>query len=137
MTSICKSDVYSIKLRHQKQEKKKNSLLQKALCFLNTRIPSIVPYLYVENNKNVTVNVTTKENLDFLYRSAMRYEFRFFASGNYLLPPPIFYVDLKTPQHKYSFILEISMFSTQKPYVSALRNVHFTDEKHTALVWET
>lgn len=49
----------------------------------------------------------------------------------------IFYVDLKTPQHKYSFILEISMFSTQKPYVSALRNVHFTDEKHTALVWET
>lgn len=73
MTSICKSDVYSIKLRHQKQEKKKNSLLQKALCFLNTRIPSIVPDLYVENNKNVTVNVTTKENLDFLYRSAMRY----------------------------------------------------------------
>lgn len=68
------------------RKKKKNSLLQKALCFLNTRIPSIVPYLYVENNKNVTVNVTTKENLDFLYRSAMRYEFRFFASGNYLLP---------------------------------------------------
>ena len=87
MTSICKSDVYSIKLRHQKQEKKKNSLLQKALCFLNTRIPSIVHNLYVENNRDVTVNITTKENLDFLYRSAMRYEFRFFASGNYLLPP--------------------------------------------------
>lgn len=51
--------------------------------------------------------------------------------------PPIFYVDLKTPKHKYSFMLEISMFSTQKPYVSALRNVHFTNEKHTALVWET
>lgn len=137
MTSICKSDVYSIKPRHQKQEEKKNSLLQKALCFLNTRIPSIVPYLYVENNKNVTVNVTTKENLDFLYRSAMRYEFRFFCFWQLSSSPPIFYVDLKTPQHKYSFILEISMFSTQKPYVSALRNVHFTDEKYTALVWET
>lgn len=136
MTSICKSDVHSIKPGHQKQEEKKNSLLQKALCFLNTRIPSIVPYLYVENNRDVTVNVTTKENLDFLYRSAMRYEFRFFASGNYPLSP-IFYVDLKTPKHKYPFGLEISMFSTQKPYVSALRNVHFTDEKHTALVWET
>ena len=136
MTSICKSDVCSIKLRHQKQEKKKNSLLQKALCFLNTRIPSIIPYLYVENNRDVTVNVTTKENLDFLYRSAMRYEFRFFASGNYLLSP-IFYVYLKTPKHKYPFGLEISMFSTQKPYVSALRNVRFTDEKHAALVWET
>lgn len=136
MTSICKSDVYSIKPGYQKQEEKKNSLLQKALCFLNTRIPSIVPYLYVENNRDVTVNVTTKENLDFLYRSAMRYEFRFFASGNYLLPL-IFYVDLKTPQHKYSFMLEVSMFPTRKPYVSALRNVRFTDEKHAALVWET
>lgn len=136
MTSICKSDVYSIKLRHQKQEKKKNSLLQKALCFLNTRIPSIVPNLYVENNRDVTVNITTKENLDFLYRSAMRYEFRFLLLATIFFPP-IFYVDLKTPKHKYSFMLEISMFSTQKPYVSALRNVHFTDEKHTALAWET
>ena len=87
MTSICKSDVYSIKPGHQKQEKKKNSLLQKALCFLNTRIPSIVPYLYVENNRDVTVNVTTKENLDFLYRSAMRYEFRFLLLATILSPP--------------------------------------------------
>ena len=41
--------------------------------FLNTRIPSIAPDLYVENDRDVTVNVTTKENLDFLYRSAMKY----------------------------------------------------------------
>jgi hypothetical protein len=82
-----KGDTLKLEVYHQKQEEKKNSLLQKALCFLNTRKPSIVPYLYVENNRDVTVNVTTKKNLDFLYRSAMRYEFRFFASGNYLLPP--------------------------------------------------
>lgn len=41
--------------------------------FLNTRIPSIAPDLYVENDRDATVNVTTKENLDFLYRSAMKY----------------------------------------------------------------
>ena len=88
---ILSAEKQPIKLSWRKieclQEEKKNSLLQKALCFLNTRKPSIVPYLYVENNRDVTVNVTTKKNLDFLYRSAMRYEFCFFASGNYLLPP--------------------------------------------------
>lgn len=49
----------------------------------------------------------------------------------------LFYVDLKTPKHKYPFELEISMFSIWKTYVSDLRAVRFTDGKHTALVWET
>lgn len=78
---------YGHKPGHQKQEEKKTPSSRKPHGFLNTRIPSIAPDLYVENDRDVTVNVTTKENLDFLYRSAMRYEFRFFASGNYLLPP--------------------------------------------------
>lgn len=78
---------YGHKPGHQEQKEKKTPSRRKPHGFLNTRIPSIAPDLYVENDRDVTVNVTTKENLDFLYRSAMRYEFRFFASGNYLLPP--------------------------------------------------
>lgn len=46
---------------------------QKASWFLNARIPSIAPDLYVEDDRDTTVNVTTKENLDFLYRSAKKY----------------------------------------------------------------
>lgn len=76
---------YGHKPGHQEQKEKKTPSCRKPHGFLNTRIPSIAPDLYVENDRDVTVNVTTKENLDFLYRSAMRYEFRFFASGNYLL----------------------------------------------------
>ena len=58
---------------HQKQEEKKTPSCRKPYGFLNTRIPSIAPNLYVENDRDATVNVTTKENLDFLYRSAMKY----------------------------------------------------------------
>ena len=58
---------------HQEQEEKKTSSSRKPHGFLNTRIPSIAPDLYVENDREAMVNVTTKENLDFLYRSAMKY----------------------------------------------------------------
>ena len=64
---------YGHKPGHQEQEEKKTPSRRKPYGFLNTRIPSIAPDLYVENDRDVTVNVTTKENLDFLYRSAMKY----------------------------------------------------------------
>ena len=60
---------------HQKQEEKKTPSCRKPYDFLNTRIPSIAPNLYVENDRDVTVNVTTKKNLDFLYRSAINSSF--------------------------------------------------------------
>ena len=62
---------YGHKPGYQKQKEKKTPSRRKPHGFLNTRIPSIAPDLYVENDRDVTVNVTTKENLDFLYRSAM------------------------------------------------------------------
>ena len=55
------------------RNRKKTPSCRKPHGFLNTRIPSIAPDLYVENDRDVTVNVTTKENLDFLYRSAIKY----------------------------------------------------------------
>lgn len=58
---------------NQEQKEKKASSRRKPYGFLNKRIPSIAPDLYVENDMDTTVNVTTKENLDFLYRSAMKY----------------------------------------------------------------
>ena len=64
---------YRHKPRYQEQEEKKTPSSRKPHGFLNTRISSIAPDLYVENDRDVTVNVTTKENLDFLYRSAMKY----------------------------------------------------------------
>ena len=64
---------YGHKPGHQEQKEKKTPSSRKPHGFLNTRIPSIAPDLYVENDRDVTVNVTTKENLDFLYRSAMKY----------------------------------------------------------------
>ena len=64
---------YGHKPGHQEQEEKKTPSGRKPHGFLNTRIPSIAPDLYVEDDRDVTVNVTTKENLDFLYRSAMKY----------------------------------------------------------------
>ena len=64
---------YGHKPGHQEQKEKKTPSCRKPHGFLNTRIPSIAPDLYVENDRDVTVNVTTKENLDFLYRSAMKY----------------------------------------------------------------
>ncbi|UVQ23603.1 hypothetical protein NXX60_05925 [Bacteroides thetaiotaomicron] len=64
---------YGHKPGHQEQKEKKTPSRRKPHGFLNTRIPSIAPDLYVENDRDVTVNVTTKENLDFLYRSAMKY----------------------------------------------------------------
>ena len=60
---------YGHKPGHQEQKEKKTPSRRKPHGFLNTRIPSIAPDLYVENDRDVTVNVTTKENLDFLYRS--------------------------------------------------------------------
>ena len=62
-----------INLGHQEQKEKKTPTRRKPYGFLNTRIPSIAPDLYVENDMEATINVTTKENLDFLYRSAMKY----------------------------------------------------------------
>ena len=59
---------YGHKPGHQEQKEKKTPSCRKPHGFLNTRIPSIAPDLYVENDRDVTVNVTTKENLDFLYR---------------------------------------------------------------------
>ena len=64
---------YGHKPGYQEQEEKKTPSSRKPHGFLNTRIPSIAPDLYVENDRDATVNVTTKENLDFLYRSAMKY----------------------------------------------------------------
>ena len=64
---------YGHKLGHQEQKEKKTPTRRKPYGFLNTRIPSIAPDLYVENDMEATINVTTKENLDFLYRSAMKY----------------------------------------------------------------
>jgi hypothetical protein len=64
---------YGHKPGHQEQKEKKTPSSRKPHGFLNTRISSIAPDLYVENDRDVTVNVTTKENLDFLYRSAMKY----------------------------------------------------------------
>ena len=64
---------YEHKPGHQEQKEKKTPSSRKPHGFLNTRIPSIAPDLYVENDRDATVNVTTKENLDFLYRSAMKY----------------------------------------------------------------
>lgn len=64
---------YGHKLGHQEQKEKKTPTRRKSYGFLNTRIPSIAPDLYVENDMEATINVTTKENLDFLYRSAMKY----------------------------------------------------------------
>ena len=61
---------YGHKPGHQEQKEKKTPSSRKPHGFLNTRISSIAPDLYVENDRDVTVNVTTKENLDFLYRSA-------------------------------------------------------------------
>lgn len=57
----------------QKQKKKKTSSRRMPYGFLNTRIPAIAPNLYVKNLQDIMINVTTKENLDFLYRSAMKY----------------------------------------------------------------
>lgn len=60
----------------------------------------------------------------------------FIASSKYCLPP-LYYVDLKTPKHKCVCMLAFSMFPPRKTYVSALRNVRFTDGKHTVLEWKT
>ena len=64
---------YGYKPWCQEQEEKKASAGRKPHGFLNARIPSIAPDLYVEDDRDTTVNVTTKENLDFLYRSAKKY----------------------------------------------------------------
>ena len=64
---------YGYKPWCQEQEEKKASAGRKPHGFLNARIPSIAPDLYVEYDRDTTVNVTTKENLDFLYRSAKKY----------------------------------------------------------------
>lgn len=64
---------YGHKQGNPEQEEKKTSSRRKPHGFLNTRIPAVAPDLYVENDRDTTVNVTTRENLDFLYRSAMKY----------------------------------------------------------------
>lgn len=64
---------YGHKPGSTKQEEKKASPRRKPHGFLNTRVPPIAPDLYVENDADTVINVTTKENLDFLYRSAMKY----------------------------------------------------------------
>ena len=50
---------YGHKPGHQEQKEKKTPFRRKPHGFLNTRIPSIAPDLYVENDRDVTVNVTT------------------------------------------------------------------------------
>ena len=64
---------YGHKPGHQEQKEKKTPSSRKPHGFLNTRIPSIAPDLYVENDRDVTVYVTRSENQDFLKRSAMMY----------------------------------------------------------------
>lgn len=58
---------------NRQKEKKKNSTGRKPYGFLKTRIPSLAPDMYVETDTDTKVNVTTKENFDFLYRSAVKY----------------------------------------------------------------
>lgn len=64
---------YGHKPGSTKQEEKKASTRRKPHGFLNTRLLPTAPDLYVEKNEDIQINVTTKENLDFLYRSAMKY----------------------------------------------------------------
>lgn len=46
---------YGHKPGHQEQKEKKTPSRRKPHGFLNTRIPSIAPDLYVENDRDVTV----------------------------------------------------------------------------------
>lgn len=63
--------------RHQPgngtQKKKKIATARSGNDFLMGRILPIAPDYYIETGKDTNISVTTKENFDFLYRSALNY----------------------------------------------------------------
>lgn len=59
---------------NRQTEKKKAAPIRKHNGFLTQKIRPIAPgYLHLEPGEEVATNVTTKENFDYLYRSALRY----------------------------------------------------------------
>lgn len=68
-----RSQMYRCKPGNQQQKEKKTATSRNYNDFLMGRILPITPNFYIENCEEEKINLTTKENFDFLYCSAQKY----------------------------------------------------------------
>lgn len=68
-----RSRMYGCQPGDQPQKKKKTDARRSNNDFLMRRILPVAPDYYTENDQDGKINLTTKENFEYLYRSARKY----------------------------------------------------------------
>lgn len=68
-----RSRMYGCQPGNQPQKKKKTGARRSNNDFLMRRILPVAPDYYTENDQDGKINLTTKENFEYLYRSARKY----------------------------------------------------------------